>query len=182
LDELGILALFARHCPAQSIILEIGTFDGRTTINMAINAPSDCVIYTLDLPAGNDTAFDVDARETQYIEKAESGARFKNNEKYAPYRGGITQLLGDSGSFDFSAYYGACSLIFVDGSHTYDYAKSDTLQAMQMVKPGGVILWHDYGIWEGVTEALDELEATHQWGLQHIRGTSLVMWRKGVMA
>ena len=31
-------------------IFEIGTFDGRTTLNMALNAP-DAQIYTLDLPA-----------------------------------------------------------------------------------------------------------------------------------
>src|SRR5690348_3442012 len=29
---------------------EIGTFDGRTTLNMAANTPEDAIIYTLDLP------------------------------------------------------------------------------------------------------------------------------------
>lgn len=31
-------------------IFEIGTFDRRTTLNMAYNSPLDTKIYTLDLP------------------------------------------------------------------------------------------------------------------------------------
>ena len=40
-----------------------------------------------------------------------------------------------------------------------------------------MVLWHDYGIWNGVTEALNELEATRQMGLRHVRGTTLVVWK-----
>jgi hypothetical protein len=40
-----------------------------------------------------------------------------------------------------------------------------------------MVMWHDYGAWEGVTRALEELEASRQLGLRHIRGTSLVFWR-----
>ena len=43
--------------------------------------------------------------------------------------------------------------------------------------PGGMVIWHDYGVWPGVTRALEELEASRNLGLRHIRGTSLVFWR-----
>jgi len=46
-----------------------------------------------------------------------------------------------------------------------------------MVKKGGRIVWHDYGIWDGVTKALTEVEAKEQLGLKSIRGTSLVYWK-----
>ena len=39
------------------------------------------------------------------------------------------------------------------------------------------MLWHDYGVWPGVTQALEELEAARRLGLVNIRGTSLVFWR-----
>jgi hypothetical protein len=68
--------------------------------------------------------------------------------------------------------------VFVDGSHTYDYLLSDTRAAMTMVRPGGVIVWHDYGVWDGVTTGLEELEARERYGLRNVRGTSLVVWRR----
>jgi len=37
----------------------------------------------------------------------------------------------------------------VDGSHTYDDVIADTESALDIVKAGGVVLWHDYGIWAG---------------------------------
>ena len=48
---------------------------------------------------------------------------------------------------------------------------------MKMVKKGGVIIWHDYGIWEGVTRALEEIEEKEKIGLKNISGTSLVYWK-----
>ena len=48
---------------------------------------------------------------------------------------------------------------------------------MQLVDGNGVVLWHDYGVWDGVTRALEDLEQTKNLGLRHIRGTSLVIWR-----
>lgn len=67
--------------------------------------------------------------------------------------------------------------MFVDGSHAYDYVLSDTDRALDLVDAGGIIVWHDYGVWEGVTRALEEIEAQRRPGLKHIKGTSLVFWR-----
>jgi len=41
------------------------------------------------------------------------------------------------------------------------------------------VLWHDYGVWSGVTQALEELDAARGLGLVNIAGTSLVFWRAG---
>ena len=67
--------------------------------------------------------------------------------------------------------------MFVDGSHAYDYVRKDTDTAMRLVRPGGVVLWHDYGVWPGVMQALEELEAARRLGLVNIKGTSSVFWR-----
>ncbi len=113
------------------------------------------------------------------VEKPAPGCRYKQYRKSHPEMiGRIHQLLGDSAAFDYSPYRNSCSLIFVDGSHAYDYALSDTRAALEMVEPGGIVVWHDYGIWKGVTEALEELEATERLGLRNVKGTTLVVWRK----
>ena len=91
----------------------------------------------------------------------------------------ITQLMGDSAAFDWSAHVGRAGLVFVDGSHAHDYVIADSDTAFRLVAKKGMVIWHDYGVWEGVTRALDEIEASRHLGLRHVRGTSLVVWRKG---
>jgi predicted O-methyltransferase YrrM len=159
-------------------LFEIGTFDGRTTLNLALNSPARCRVLTLDLPPELDTAFPLAAGERHMVEKPKPGLRYEAYRSIYPAAiGKIHQLLGDSAMFDYTPYTNACSLVFVDGSHAYDYAVSDTRAAMKMAKQGGVIVWHDYGIWEGVTKALEELDQKENHGLRNIWGTSLVYWR-----
>jgi hypothetical protein len=57
----------------------------------------------------------------------------------------VQPLFGDSATFNYSPYYGRIDLFFVDGSHSYEYVRSDTLNAMKCCRPGGVIAWHDFG-------------------------------------
>jgi hypothetical protein len=179
LAELGVLAQAAAAAPEGRIIVEIGTFDGRTTLNLAVNAPAQTPVFTLDLPPDEAAAFALAPGERQYVDKPKSGARFRD--AAAPWSGAarcITQLHGDSATFDWSPYDGKAGLVFVDGSHAYDYVKKDSATAMRLIAPGATVLWHDYGRWEGVTQALDEIEAERKLGLRHVRGTSLVMWRE----
>ena len=113
------------------------------------------------------------------VEKPSPGSRYEQDRGTYPAAVlRIHQLLGDSATFDYSRFANSCSLVFVDGSHAYDYALSDTYNAMNIVSDGGVVVWHDYGIWDGVTKALEEVEQRERLGLRNIRGTSLVFWRK----
>ena len=179
ISELGILANLAQNCPDGTTLFEIGTFDGRTSLNLAMSAPRGCQIYTLDLPPDVATKFSIAEGEQHMVDKPRSGVRCdKYRAEFPETIGRIHQLYGDSATFDYRPYHNSCSLVFVDGSHAYDYAMSDTRAAMELVAPGGVIIWHDYGIWEGVNRALEELEAEQNLGLKNIRGTSLVYWRR----
>src|SRR5579863_9635217 len=47
--EIACLCALVRHL-RPSVILEIGTFNGNTTLQLAANAPETTRIYTLDLP------------------------------------------------------------------------------------------------------------------------------------
>ena len=178
ISELAILAQAAAQAEPGSDIVEIGTFDGRTTLNLAVNAPQGCHVLTLDLPADHATAFAIEASERTLVDKPASGERIRTcSPAWRSYARRITQLFGDSASFDWSRYHGRAGLVFVDGSHAYDYARKDSETALQLVRPGGVVLWHDYGVWPGVTQALDELESRRHLGLVNIKGSSLVFWR-----
>jgi predicted O-methyltransferase YrrM len=154
------------------VVLEIGTFDGRTTLNLAANASG--IVLTLDLPPDKlgSTELPIDPSDASYIEKPLSGARFLNR----PERARITQLFGDSATFDFTPWLGNVDLVFIDGAHSREYVLSDTDRALRLLRPeGGVVLWHDYdAAFDGVTVALDEIRARGV-PVQHIEGTSLAI-------
>ena len=172
--ELMLIAAFVKQ-RRPAVCFEIGTFDGRTTENMAANQPADGKCYTLDLPpAGADTAaLPLASGDKDYIVKPASGARISAQAK----SGKIVQLYGDSGTIDFSPYFGQVDLMFVDGAHSYEYVLSDTEAAWKMVKPGGLILWHDYDSrwWPGVTRALNQLQGQDPRfaAIRHVENTAL---------
>ena len=47
-------------------------------------------------------------------------------------------------------------LLFIDGNHTYEGVRDDIASWLPFVRDGGVVIFHDYGSWAGVTEAVDE--------------------------
>ena len=151
------------------LVFEIGTFEGGTTSHIAVNTPKQSKIYTLDLGEENikevwDKTLDVYPYKT--------GVRFIDSY----FEDKITQLLGDSQTFDFSDYHGIIDLVFVDACHHYDHVKKDSENAFKMIRPGGVILWHDYASYApGVMKVLDEISAERK--LLQIKDTSLVIFK-----
>ncbi len=177
LELLVIDNLIATYQPKN--IFEIGTFDGRTTFNMAANSAAAAKIYTLDLPKGQmgTTRLAIAAGDREFINKNSSGSRYEGTEESKK----IVQLFGDSAVFDFSPYFKKMDMVFVDGSHAVDYVLNDSKTAMQLLRmEGGIILWHDYDGWDGVTQALNEIYTGNDvfLGLKRIEGTSLVCYIK----
>jgi predicted O-methyltransferase YrrM len=149
LEQLILLSIAKqRKCKR---IFEMGTFDGRTSANLALNLP-DAEIFTIDLPADQaDTAsLPIGRHDLPYIKKNRIGG------KAAEFKG-IIQLQGDTAKFDFSTWYGTCDLVFVDACHEYEYVLNDSEIALKLLAQGGIALWHDYGSWTGVTRALNQL-------------------------
>lgn len=169
--ELTVLASAAARRDVQTIF-EIGTFNGRTTVNLAANAQR-ARVYTLDLPvtSGSDTSLRAEPADRAYMPNGRAAAFDGAAEAQR-----ITQLRGDSARFDFTPFMGMIDLCFVDGAHSYEYVINDSLRALDLMHRGGVIFWHDYGVWSGVTQALDELTQSDRRfsALQWIEGTSLV--------
>ena len=143
-------------------IFEIGTYNGFSTLHLAKNSPPNSRVYTLDLSPnvdGNKDSSDLkhDLREAHgdiKTMKANSTRWFHQDE----CRKKIVELFGDSRHFDFSPYDQNVDLVFIDANHSYSYVKSDTENALKMLSPGGVILWHDYDfIHPGIFSYLNEL-------------------------
>jgi len=136
-------------------ILEIGTYDGNTTLNLAANSPEDAAIVTVDLPPNWDKRdFESKVTETDLNIKdpAITGAQFKNT----AYAYKISQVFGDSTKLDWATLPGPFDLVFIDGCHAYEFVHQDTANALRYLRAGGLIVWHDYGMLKEVSQVVDE--------------------------
>ena len=118
----------------------------------------------------------IHAHEQRYVEKPESGARYRGTAEESR----IVQLYGDSGTYDFSEFLGQMDFVFVDASHAYRYVVNDSLVALRLLRPeGGTIVWHDYGRWDGVTRALNDLKSRQPEFREvvKVQGTTLALLR-----
>jgi hypothetical protein len=127
------------------VVFEIGTLSGSSALHFALNTPEETVIYTLDLPPPQEaqpkfrtTLIDEYCIATYRATKV---LCFENT----PVAPRIKRLFGDSANFDFSEFHGKVDFFFIDGAHSYDYVKSDSLNALKCCHVGSVIAWHDFG-------------------------------------
>lgn len=160
--ELSVIASLVRG-KGPKHIFEIGTFDGRTTLNICLNAPG-AEIHTIDLPAGSPGA----------PEGKKPGQLIRDRIE----RGEIKQLFGNTLEFDFSPWFGTQDLVFVDAGHGYENAFADSKTALQLVQGReGIVVWHDYAVMPGVTQAVEELMHTVESEVDFcwVKGTSLAM-------
>jgi predicted O-methyltransferase YrrM len=157
-NEKQLIFLCALAKAGYSPILEIGTFRGRTTYNLALNSTGP--VTTVDIGGSLGRTFDAAANvETHKYDEYTTGEVFLNGSPAIKSR--ITQIIGDSTKVDFSAMYGKMGMVIVDGGHSYEGCKADSEQALKMLKPQGVIVWDDYGwYWPGVKKSIDELSTS----------------------
>jgi predicted O-methyltransferase YrrM len=144
-------------------IFEFGTYRGQTTCGLAAVC-KDAQIYTLNLPP------DDDPRYAPFI-----GMYIARS----PDRDRITQIFSDSRTFDTTPYRESMDYIFIDGDHSYEGVKNDTEKALQLLKPGGIIVWHDYAAKSpGVLKYLAEFSQDRP--LFRIRKTCLAVYVDGL--
>jgi hypothetical protein len=172
LSEVVALAQVAKFLDCRRLF-EIGTFRGYTTYHLALNTTEDAHVYTLDLPWADVADAQLELTDLHLINKPCPGEWFHGT----PVESKITQLLGDSAAFDYSAYEAKMDLVFVDGAHSYEYAMADSGTAKRLVKSGGVVVWHDYPMWGGVWACLEQLSRRWSGSFAWVEGTSLVIWK-----
>ena len=154
-------------------VLEIGTFYGHTARLLALNLP-DSVVHTIDLPLAFDRKADdvvLPKDDFHLIKGRQVGAAFQGDHSIA----NIVQHYGDTAIWDFSQVQDA-SVFFIDGSHTYEYARNDTEKCLAAANGRPcTLLWHDCdGGHRGVIRYLAEL-ACSGYPVRRIAGTNLAV-------
>lgn len=125
-------------------ILEVGSWHGRSTIELARVARE---VHAVDWHRGDSHVGEGDSLPiflenlTRYDAWASVVPHIAKFDRVAP-------VLAQR-SFD-----GA----FIDAFHTYDAVLADFRLALPLIRPGGWIAFHDYGLPQfGVTQAVDEI-------------------------
>lgn len=154
LQELTCLLAVMKLIRARKV-LEIGTNNGFTTLNLAANleAHPDASVRTLDLTP------DEAAQPMKHLSAACNPSQVGSMFKGQPEEKKIRQVFGDSTKIDWKTLGGPFDLIFIDGGHDFDCVKSDTENAFRNLAPGGAIFWHDYGFILDVSQAVDAAAA-----------------------
>jgi hypothetical protein len=137
---------------------------------LALNTPIETRIVTVDLPPGP-ISTEYEITERSLVEKR--GPRTDLWETYG-VQSRITQVLCDSATLTPEQLPRDIDMVFVDGSHSYEYVKSDTKLAFKVLSENGIVLWDDYDpSKEGVFRFLNELASERP--LAHLSETNLVM-------
>jgi hypothetical protein len=141
----------AQSCPPGGRIVEIGSFQGRSTIVLASAAPDDATVFAIDPHAGNDRGPE---QISGYADAAEGDhTAFLANLSRAGVSDRVTHLRMYSDAA-LGAIDGEVDVLYVDGAHRYAPARADIRDWGRRVRSGGTMLIHDSFSSVGVTLAI----------------------------
>jgi len=159
--DLALLRGLARKYQVDDY-LEIGTWRGESVANLA---PLVKQAVTVNLPDAEMRAMGMDE---DYIASHRFFSRGIDN---------VHHVQANSLTFDFTTLDRQFGLIFVDGDHHYEAVRSDSTRVLQVLKPGGIIVWHDYARnpeqvrWSVLAGILDGLPKELHSHLYHVSNT-----------
>jgi Methyltransferase domain len=160
-DQLETL-VYVAGVSRPRVVLEIGTYFGYTTWMLAQTLPT-AMIHTLDLPQGYDERMDMVRlrKDDHHLIRGSRGQVGREYRERGWAIGNIVQHYGDSATWDWYEA-GPVDFVFIDGSHTYEYALNDSEKAwLSILEQGagrGTIMWHDVADdHPGVVQALHEM-------------------------
>jgi Methyltransferase domain len=122
----------------------------------------DAEIWTLNLPEGERTGEGgpVYSRTVTVGDELPEGLAISNEAsvvqtdagewigwryRAAGYGQRVRQILVDSTKWDSSSFAdGSFDSILIDGGHATDVVVSDTTKSLRLLRPGGLLLWHDF--------------------------------------
>lgn len=145
--EARLLFETAAALPEGSKIVEIGSYRGRSTTLLANTGHTVWAIDPLDTSFGdgnNMRITDADAEKLQANLSRYPNARW--------FSCSSTNFIASE----------PIAMVFIDGDHREPEPLRDFRHLRQWLVPGSKVAFHDYGVFEGVTKAVDYLVNTGQ--------------------
>lgn len=179
-DEAGaVLYQLAREYSPNGVIVELGSWKGRSTTWLAYGAmdrASRGHVYCVDTWKGSDEPeHEVFLRE---IAEGELFREFNDNMLTAGVRDYVTPLRGDTVSVSrLWEREKRIGLLFIDAAHDYTSVRADFEYWSPFVEEGGFIVFDDVPTWPGPTLLVSQLPhwfrqvavSANQWIVQRIK-------------
>jgi len=164
--ETGLVVKLAASV-APRVMIEFGVQAGRTAKAVLDHIPELETYIGVDVPFTHRTT--LPAQQTEVPERAGQFALQDKRFYLLICRDGSQQLSPDD--------LEPCDAVFIDGDHSEDAVLHDSYLARELIRPGGIIIWHDLhnGSVE-VTAAISKL-CEAGWSITHIHDTWLAFCR-----
>lgn len=150
------------------VMIEIGCQLGRTAKILLENLPKLKTYVGIDVPFNHEPTLACQRREIPYSPGV-----------YAAEDKRFFLLVHPGGSLNLGPQdLERCDAVFIDGDHSEQVVMHDSHLARALVRPGGIIVWHDFGNPAvEVTKALLWLHENEGWPIQSAKGTWLAFMR-----
>jgi hypothetical protein len=169
-DDVTLRYVFRNFRPGRH--LEFGTWLGDGVVRCVEEC--DATVWTINLPEGEtrengqwtyaSLAEDVSVAPGAWSETTagDDGTWIRTDahgligRKYldAGWGNRVCQIYSDTRTWDTRNYpRGFFDTAFVDGGHAQDIVANDTRLAIELVRPGGLVMWHDFCPLQEVTSA-----------------------------
>lgn len=157
--EGGLLARLASEVPRGRVIVELGSFKGKSACYLArgSKAGNSVPVFCVDVWEASDQEFARHFRDAAMFADETIFETWQRQVAQARVKSLITPIKGHSGhtAEDWTRPVG---LLFVDADHAYEACRRDTLAWAPHLAPGAWVAWHDYGNkrFPGVPQFVDE--------------------------
>lgn len=162
--ELEILCVLVRSVNPKRVV-EFGCNVGRTAKVLLRETPNIESYIGVDVNPG----YDFTCKVQQHEVPQNPGYLAKDDPRFS-------LLLSDRGTFDFGPKdLGPADVVFIDGDHSLAAVEHDSNLARDIIRPGGMIIWHDYHTLEtvDVRRYLESLVALTGLDIKYVQGTWL---------
>ena len=145
-DEAITLYELARECPSNSpVAVEIGSWQGKSSLVLAkgLKGKTNPALYCIDPFNGDAGASDrvIYSRALSTMNKSLKEAFLDNMSRH-----GVLDVVHplEGYSYEFAGgFTDPIDLLFIDGAHEYDAVLQDYEQWSPLLRPGGMIAFHD---------------------------------------
>jgi|SRR3989304_4930243 len=148
--EGDLLFDLARKCTGKGVIIEIGSWKGKSTIRLAKGSKlgKRCKIYAIDPHVGS-------PQHTKIVGKVWTFDQFKKNIKEAEVEDIVVPIVATSEEAAKRWSGKPIELLWIDGNHDYEFVKQDIFLWKKYLINGGIIALHDT-LKGGAKEAVDK--------------------------
>ena len=145
LEEKLLLYKLACKLEPASVIVEVGSYLGASSTFLAVAAKERrSMVYCVD--TWTNEAMSEGPLDT-YTEFISNTQRY--SEQIRPLRGRSLEIAEE--------FLEPIDLLFMDADHSYAACRSDAEAWLPKVKPGGIVVFHDFGWAEGVQRTVREM-------------------------